>query len=290
MTAYGGLSMRTILRASRTFTLAAVAGASMLLAHACNEEALECEGHGDCPAGEDCEVGRCEGGTCSVEQADAGTACSFGECDEGGGCLCRSAEDCPPGEDCEDVVCDQGACLYPLLPFASDCEGGACDTDGTCVPFPCADPGECECGAGLACSDAQESNHTQGDAWTQPQLSDCSRVSYCGAVADGSEDWFVYSGTDDAACNVAPTVFFTNANLEVCQYFSCSTTPTSFGCPVDTTADVSPNGEPGCCGRAPWGVDPCAGGLLDDEDATVWVRVRRLSGDPCEPYALTLEY
>lgn len=255
----------------------------------CSEDATcivgGCSSDTECEAPSECARGACVSGICELEPRAAGTPCVDGACDGGG--ICTAAE-CVDASDCPDEACLQPACVEGAC-IAAPTPGEACSGD-VGLPGLCSAAGTCAtCEQACQEGDGFEGNATQDTAAGIGTISDCGAFALCGALEPGETDWFTYFGTDDG-CNVAPIVEFAGPDLTVCQYFACSTTPTSFGCPAGTTADVAPGGQSGCCGTSGWDVDPCAGGLFDDEDGQVWIKVERAGGSSCGAYALWGEY
>lgn len=255
---------------------------------ACNADGvcIQCKKDSDCFSGDidsACGSESCISGQCVLHAAAYMTACPAGICDGSGHCAeCFSPSDCPsPKNACDEATCDANHCGSKQRD-----EGATCGFRGVCESGACV-----ECG-GQTCAtmDDHEPNDTQAKAFDLGSHTDCDRYGFCAALKDGDVDWYTYHGSDTFGCDVAPFVQFDAPNLHVCQYYQCDTVPTLSTCPDGTTPDTAPNGAPGCCGTVGWEYDPCDGGLLDSEDARVWIKVERTAGSGCEPYALSVEF
>ncbi len=74
--------------------------------------------------------------------------------------------------------------------------------------------------------------------------------------------------------------------LRICKFVACVEGPTTFTCPGETTPEIAPGGQQGCCAASLVDIsddfldDLCS--ASGDDDAQVWIRVDRVSGLQCD--------
>jgi hypothetical protein len=113
----------------------------------------------------------------------------------------------------------------------------------------------------------------------------------------GDNDWYWFSVSDDAFCDVQPRVTLTvpaGLNLDLCAYFECANgEDVDLDC-IDGVKVAGPKaGVSGCCssqgGSSPEAVrlEPTCSFLSSgDEGGFVDVHVIPVSGNVCTPYTL----
>ena len=145
-------------------------------------------------------------------------------------------------------------------------------------------------GSGGSCPDtSDEPNNSEEQASKVGTLDDCDEVglSVKGVLAGNDVDWYTYDGQDKFLCVVEPSRTITSsAQVRLCKFFDCKGVKVT--CPAGTTADMSPNGHPGCCSVNGFAVTPTCSGLSDD--ATVYLRVDKPPSFPCVQYDLSFHY
>ena len=251
----------------------------------------------DCPASEPCEQVDCVDQQCVYTPivADERDDDVPGDCR---GLICDGAGAGAPVDDATDLPDDDNSCTLdlcspagpenlPQAPGSACADGGVCHADRTCQPCP-------ERATCLDDSPA-EPNETQGTADPRPQRSDTDGPAYaCEALGGpGDVDWFTLDTLDLAFGKVAPAVSITPDDLQVCIYFQCKQGGTTVQCPEGSVAANAPIGQLGCCG--PGGLAPQIDCKGFNEDATLWLTVRRdpgAAGEPvaCLNYQLAYEY
>ncbi len=258
-------------------------------------EPAYCVGVDDCPPAAICQRVQCIDDACvytlrAADQLDDDIPgdCQSYLCDgAGAGVLVDDEADLPDdGNSCTVDLCspDGGPEHTPQEP-GSTCDGGYCHADLSCQACP-----ERE-----TCEDTtSEPNQTQSKAFALPEVSDSDGIAYhCETLGTADDvDWFSFDTVDVVLGKVAPSVVVDPADLEVCAYFQCKNAGTKVTCPDGTTADNAPLGQQGCCGHGSFMPYLDCKGI--DEDASVWLTVRRDPEVPDSPscinYQLGFEY
>ncbi|MBK9753705.1 MAG: hypothetical protein IPO88_09400 [Nannocystis sp.] len=255
-------------------------------------EPTHCVGVDDCPAAALCERVQCIDDACVYTRRAAGQP----DDDIPGDChsyVCDGNSGATPVDDLNDLPDDGNSCTVDACsPDAapentpqdpgSPCDGGYCHADLSCQP--CAERETCE-DTSLA-----EPNETQSKAFALPQQSDADDITYlCEALGSpGDVDWFTFDAIDSVLGKVAPAVVGDPDDLQVCVYFQCKNAGTKVVCPGDSVADNAPLGQQGCCGFGSFQPYLDCKGL--DEDASVWIEVRRDPDLPADPPASCVNY
>jgi hypothetical protein len=202
--------------------------------------------------------------------------------------LCDGADGFTPVDDPDDLPDDGNSCTvdvcgpegpaHAAVDPGTACDGGYCHADLSCKP--CAERETCEDGGA-------EPNQTQSNAFVLSQVSDADGIRYqCEALGSADDvDWFTFDAIDSVLGKVAPTIVVDPEDLEVCAYFQCKNAGTAVVCPDGTVADNSPLGPQGCCGHGSFAPYIDCKGI--DEDASVWIAVRRDPELPDPPTAST---
>jgi len=179
-----------------------------------------------------------------------------------------------------DAVAATGAGAALATSTTSTGAGAASTTSSSSTggnpPPPCDDPYD-------------EPNDSQSTATDLGAVSDCTDPTQVDGVLDGNdEDWFTYSGSDDALCFVAPgrQLMVEGGQARVCKFVSCD--GLELTCPEDSSYEESPQGTPGCCSSSDVEPDINCSGLSDD--ATVWIRIDKPATFACVEYSLTFYY
>jgi hypothetical protein len=257
-------------------------------------EPVHCLAPDDCPPAAICQRVQC------IDDACVYTILANGQPsdDAPGDCqsyLCDGADGFTPVDDPDDLPDDGNSCTvdvcgpegpeHAAVDPGTACDGGYCHADLSCKP--CAERETCEDGGA-------EPNQTQSNAFVLPQVSDADGIGYqCEALGSADDvDWFTFDAIDSVLGKVAPTIVVDPEDLEVCAYFQCKNAGTAVVCPDGTVADNSPLGPQGCCGHGSFAPYIDCKGI--DEDASVWIAVRRdpeLPDPPdCVNYQLGYEY
>lgn len=257
-------------------------------------EAYRCVGGDDCPAPPICEAVQCIDDGCVYSKLPGGEPsddrrgdCRSYVCDgEGDGAAVDDPADLPDDNNrCTLDVCDPGPKHTAVTP-GSACEGGYCHADLSCQP----------CAERLTCEDtsAAEPNQSQSNAHPLAKLDDDDdRRHACEALGSADDvDWFRFDAIDTVLGKVAPAIALDPPELAVCIYFQCKNASTGVTCPDATVAANAPLGQQGCCGHGSFAPALDCGDA--DEDASVWLVVRRDPEAPAEPscinYQLSYEY
>lgn len=143
---------------------------------------------------------------------------------------------------------------------------------------------------GSNCNDPyDEPNESEFGATLLSAMSDCDDEKMLSGVLAGNDvDWFVYSGSDDAFCSVAPSRSITaDGQARVCQFFDCAGSVVT--CEGGSTFEESPGmGLPGCCSLSPFSAQVDCDGISDDAD--VYIRVDKPPAFQCVSYDLEFQY
>ena len=143
----------------------------------------------------------------------------------------------------------------------------------------------------------REPNGREGTALRLSSSNDCnghgsSQKGMLAGATDG--DWHYYEAYDVFYCHVNPTVDLKtdDPNVRICQFFTCiNGEETTVECPDGTSAETSPDGKKGCCGRAGAMKAYVDCEWTGTEDIDVFIRVDRTDrAETCVPYEFAYHY
>lgn len=154
--------------------------------------------------------------------------------------------------------------------------------------------------ADFGVGEPNESENTAHELTMAP-IGDCDGEGgdISGTIAPGDVDWFTYEGDDSLTCQVDPTrTFASGGDLRLCKFAECvgALANTVVNCPSGTSAEVSPQGRPGCCANEGFTL---SGDLLgndvnctgtSDEHIFIYVRIDASAADTCDDYTLAYHY
>ncbi|MCY0987878.1 hypothetical protein OV203_12135 [Nannocystis sp. ILAH1] len=207
-----------------------------------------------------------------------------------------------------------------------ECEGGGSNSnsDGTLEPTSTSTDGvttttttegtttEETTTEGTSSTETGEDTTTEGvtcdDPGPEPNNSEANAIDLgeqgCGAMAetvegvlDGEDDidWFSYHGVWNGLCIVGPNTRHTltaSDDVRLCVFADCDQGSADFNCPNGTTETDSPSGgHPGCCGEGVMNLNFNFGcGLLNPNNARLFIRVDQAPADACVEYSVDYDY
>lgn len=140
-----------------------------------------------------------------------------------------------------------------------------------------------------------EPNDSEATAHDLGTIGDCDdEGGSVSGLLDGTTDpdWYKYYGTDGTGCTTDPNRTVTSSHpIRVCKFIQCDNNEENdFECPGGTSAAMSPDGRPGCCGTS--SIDfslTCGSSSLNSDNAMVYVRVDTQE-NACVTYTLSYAY
>lgn len=183
-------------------------------------------------------------------------------------------------DDSADSSCPVGVQGCP-------CDEGSCSGELVCVEDMCEAPLQCP-------ADAYEPNDSEETAVYLGEINDNDNNgdSFSAVLSYGDEDWFTYTGDDDAFYIVDPErELVADGDLRLCKFAEClnGLENTEITCPPGTSSATSPAGRPGCCGSSGFkmGVFDCAS--TTEDSAYIYLRLDQ-GVQQCVQYTLNYHY
>ncbi|HVJ90660.1 MAG TPA: hypothetical protein VM580_12715 [Labilithrix sp.] len=149
---------------------------------------------------------------------------------------------------------------------------------------------------GEQCLDANDPGGAENLALELPPTDDCDTAyKTVAGVSKGAVDvdFYKLTVTDKLLCSLDMAFEAQTPGTEVCVYARCknSTANAVSGCDegLPTTSSL---GLKGCCTTGPGSAVPkwdCSG-ILDDDSADFFIRVRQVDGDVCLPYKVRYRF
>ncbi len=189
------------------------------------------------------------------------------------------------GVECSEDLCVAGEVQHPMRPVNTFCGADGelyCNAAGDCqmcrqADDLCLDPG------------SDEPNDTILLATEMPGAGgdDDAVQSFCGIlVGDEDVDWYTFHGSTgwfDAANPVVYTI--APEPHRTCMYVHCPGGDTMVDCVDDDIDDVSPVGDPGCCGA-----DNKVAPYINCDSAQVYARIDNPDALACVGYELRYHF
>ena len=260
----------------------------------------ECVVAADCPTPNECSTPTCESGTCGLKFVPAQTVvgneplndCKQAICDGAGNkSFIANDGDLPDdGNECTTDSCNAGVPSHTPKPMNSFCGPNGtyfCHTSTECKPCQELTAACEEIGPGEPTNDMQLTAHSFGSI----SDADSAGKAPCAVLKGGADvDWYTYAGVDNAFSVVDPyRKVSSDLKTRLCVYLQCTAGTATFTCPAGSMDDTAPLGQKGCCSEGPMQLSfDCAG--VNDDDASVWLKVENPDALACVPYQLSFHY